>query len=428
MDGQRLQMEQGQKLSQTIQIAIHLLSYDLFELNEQLVKAVQENPALEYVPPVRNPQDYAAQIRTHLRSGRGGSRETAVPEVAQPVTMMEDLEEQLRFCELDQETYKLAADMLWRLNPRGYFPVSLDAYADEMNVTVQAARKALEAVQTLEPVGIGARSVEECLRLQLDARPDADPLCYDLVRVHLLDIGKGNIRQIVRETGAAVGRVQACIDTIRALNPIPCVLSEGETEFIMPEFSVELDETGELQIQFNNDYFPTFRLDGTFRQLSERLGGDEQVYARKMIHDADQLLHAVDVRQQTMEKVAQIIVREQHAFFRGQYSLLPLRIAAVADEIGVHETTVYRAIQNKYLVCARGTFALGHFFQREVSGGVSTERTKEMIQEICQEKGRISDQKIADILAGRGVKISRRTVQKYRSQMAIDSSFYRNQS
>lgn len=426
MEGrQHLQVDQSQHLSQTLQESIHLLSFDLFELNDYLTKAVQENPALEYVPAARSPQDYALQLRTRFRSSRASAQEAHPIDAPQPVTMMEDLEEQLRFAGLDGNTYKVAHDMLWRLNSRGYFPQDLSDYAVEMNITESVAARALTAIQALEPVGIGARNVEECLRLQLDARQGVDPLCYDLIKVHLLDIGKGNLRQIAKETGATTSRINACIETIRSLNPVPCVLSEGETEFIIPEFSVVQDESGELSIQFGNDYFPSFRQDANFRRLSESLTGDEQEYARKMLGEADQLLHAVDMRQRTMEKVARIIVREQHAFFLGQYSLLPLRCDLVASEIGVHESTVYRAVQNKYLSCAKGTFALSHFFQREVSGGVSTERTKEMIAEICKEHGRISDQKIADMLADRGVKISRRTVQKYRSNMAIDSSFYR---
>jgi RNA polymerase sigma-54 factor len=127
-----------------------------------------------------------------------------------------------------------------------------------------------------------------------------------------------------------------------------------------------------------------------------------------------------------MEKVARIIVREQRAFFLGEYSLLPLRIEDAALEIGVHETTVYRALQGKYLCCTRGTFPLAHFFQKEVSGGVSTQRVKEMILDICRGDTKLSDRAIADALKARGVSLSRRTVAKYRAQMNIDSSFRRS--
>lgn len=412
MSEQRLEAVQSQKLSQSVQTAISLLSLDLYGVSDYLLKSIQENPALEYVPPIRSPQDYAARVR---------ARETQEP--ARPVTMMEDLEQQLRLSGLSADVLRAAAGILHQLNPRGYFLKDLTEFAAEERISKETAKEALAAVQALEPTGIGARSVEECLRLQLDQR-EADPLCYDLIQVHLLDIGKGNLRQIAKETGAEMARIKTCVDTIRSLNPVPCSLSEGNTVFVMPEFSVEI-ENGEPVILFNNEYFPVFRQDNNFKRLSETLTGEEQRYARALLDSANQLVQAIQMRQSTMEKLAGIIVREQRAFFLGQYSLLPMRCDAVAAEMEVHESTVYRAIQGKYLSCPRGTFALSHFFQREMSEGVSQERVKEMIRELTK-NARLSDQKIADQLLERGIKISRRTVAKYRAQMEIDSSFLRN--
>ena len=252
-----------------------------------------------------------------------------------------------------------------------------------------------------------------------------DPLCYDLVQVHLMDIARGNYRQIAKETGASVSHVRECVDVIRSLNPAPVSLSEGTVQYIMPEFSVEADGDGTLSILFHNDYYPTVRQDENFRRLSRTLSGEELEYARKMLQSSSRLIRAAELRQRTVEKVAQIIVREQRPFFLGQYSLMPLRIDDVAEEIGVHETTVYRAVQNKYLFCTRGTFSLHYFFQRELSGGTSTARVKELIREICLSDGKLSDQKIADELSRRGIKMARRTVAKYRLQMNIASGFER---
>lgn len=140
---------------------------------------------------------------------------------------------------------------------------------------------------------------------------------------------------------------------------------------------------------------------------------------------ASQLIRAIEMRQSTMEKLARIIVREQKAFFLGRYSLMPLNIADVAAEIGVHESTIYRAVSGKYLRCARGTFPINHFFQKEMSGGTSKARVKEMIEEMCRGGEKLSDRAIMEALEKRGISISRRTVAKYRSQMNIDSSFRR---
>lgn len=406
-----------------MQTVLHILSMDLDDLSAYMRKAVQENPALEFVPPQKSAHDYAMFVKARYRGGQGEYRS---PDVAAPVSTMDALEQQLRLSGLDDTIRRTAVRMLHMLSPRGYFTQELDEFALEAGIPLDTAQQALDALQALEPAGIGARTVEECLTLQLREKPDVDPLCYDLIRVHLLDIGKGALRQIARETGASMARVNACVDVIRRLTPSPCSLSAEAVQYIMPEFSVEADAGGQLAILFHNDYYPTFRQDENFTRLAGTLTGEELAFARRVQTSASQLIRAVEMRQSTMEKVARIIVREQRAFFLGEYSLLPLGIEDAAREIGVHETTVYRALQGKYLSCARGTFPLAHFFQKEVSGGISTVRVKEIIADICRENDRLSDRAIAEELERRGVTLSRRTVAKYRAQMNIDSSFRRS--
>lgn len=423
MPENRLEVQQSQKLSQSLQTAIHFLSLDLNDLSDLMQKAVQENLALEYVPPRKAVQDAALLVKARYRGSRGdyGGADIA----AETDAMLEDLEQQLRLSGLDAATGRVAQRMLATLSPRGYFTQDLDEFCAEAGVSQDVAARALAAVQALEPAGIGARTLEECLALQLRERPEVDQLCYELIYHHLADIGKGNFRQIAKETGTTPARVRQCVEAIRGLTPTPCSLHAETVQYIIPEFAVEADADGQLVIQFLNDYYPTFRRDENFLRLADALEGEEQLRARRMQASASQLIRAVEMRQATMEKVARIIVREQRAFFLGQYSLLPLRIDETAQEIGVHETTVYRAIQNKYLYCDRGTFPLSHFFQKKVSGGTSTERVKEIILEICRENEKMSDRAIAESLEKRGISLSRRTVAKYRAQMDIDSSFRR---
>ena len=359
-----------------MQTVIHLLSMDLDGLSAYMQKAVQENPALEFVPPKKSAQDYAMLVRTRYYGGRG---EHGRADMAAPVNTIEEMEQQLRLAGLEAGACRAAVLMLHTLSPRGYLTQTLDEFAAEAGISMDTAQRALCAVQALEPAGIGARTVEECLALQLREKKDVDPLCYDLIRMHLPDIGKGRFRQIANETGVSMARVLSCVEIIRSLTPSPCSLGTEAVQYIMPEFSVEADADGQLTILFHNDYYPSFRKDETFMRLSGTLEGEELAFARRVQASASQLIRAIEMRQSTMEKVARIITREQRAFFLGQYSLLPLRIEDAAREIGVHETTVYRALQGKYLYCARGTFPLSHFFQKEVSGGISTARVKEMV-------------------------------------------------
>lgn len=420
----RLAVQQSLKLSQNLQTAIHLLSLDLDGLSDYMQKAVQENPALEYLPPRKSPQEYAMSVR--FRYGGSCGVSGGMPETASaPDTALDDLEQQLRLSWLGHDVLRVAIDMLHLLTPRGYFTQDISEFAREAGISPQLAREALRAIQALEPAGVGARTVAECLELQLQMRADADPLCYRLVREYLMEIARGNIRLIARETGAPAAQVTRCVQTIRSLTPAPCCLHDRAPEYIMPEFSVESGEDGRMSIQFHNDYYPSFRQDENFQRLADTLSGDELAYARKMLVSASQLIQAAELRQKTIDKVARVIVREQHAFFKGDYSLLPLRVDEVSSEIGVHETTIYRAIQNKYLYCDRGTFPLGHFFQRELAGGSSAARVKELIRDICRESVKLSDREIAQALETRGIRLSRRTVAKYRANMEINSSFCR---
>ena len=427
MSEARLEVQQAQKLSQSMTTALRLLSFDLTEMSDYMARQIQENPSLEYVPPVRSPQDFARSVRIHYSTSMDDpDREPG--ETAAPETAYADLEQQLRLSGLDRETCSLAVRMLHMLNARGYFTQDLDEFAVETGVPLPRVKAALHAIQALEPAGIGARDIEECLSLQLAQKENVDPLCYDLIKSYLLEISKGNYRLIARETGATIAHVRQCVETIRTLNPVPCTLREEASQYIMPEFSVETDEQGQVSIIYHNDYYPTFRTDPTFLRLAETLNGQEKAWARKMIDATSQLIRAIEMRQTTIERVANVIVREQKPFFLGQYSLLPLRCDTVAEELGIHESTVYRAIQGKYLYCARGTFPLSYFFQREYSGGISAARVKEIIRELCASGDRLSDRAITEILEQRGIRLSRRTVAKYRSQMDITSSFERTAS
>ncbi len=419
----RLELRQTLKLSQSLQTVIHLLSMDLDGLSDYMLKAMTDNPALEYVPPQKSAQDYAMHVKTYFRGGRGES--TGMELAAAPVSALDELEEQLRFCNLDKQTAFAARQMLMGLSAKGYFTQSLEDFARETRVSLETAKAALKVIQSLEPAGIGARSLEECLLLQLKERQQTDAFCEELVKHYLPEIGKGNYKKIASETGTSVAKIRRCVEVIRTLNPTPCSLDTQEVRYIMPEFSVEKDADGKLTLLFHNDYYPTFRQDASFNRLAGMLTDDERTYAKKMVSSANQLIRAIEMRQSTMEKVARVIVREQEAFFLGQYSLVPLRIDEIAEEIGMHETTVYRAIQDKYLYCSRGTFPLNYFFQRKLTGGESPEHVKEMIRALCAERGKVSDRELAEALLEQGVQVSRRTVAKYRSQMDIDSSFYR---
>ena len=423
MSENRLELLQTQKLSPGLQTAIRLLTMDMDTLSAEIRKAVEENPALEYVPPRKSAMDYAMEVRTHFRMGRSDDVFSDIP--APPESEETLLERQLDEAELPPDVRRTAVWMVHLLSPRGYFLQSLKEFSEETGIDPSVCRAALDAVQSLEPAGVGAATVPECLCLQLRARGCEDEICYLLAREYLPEIGKGNLRRIAEKIGEPIRRVTECVEVIRSLSPVPCYMHEDAVQYIMPEFSVLAESGGLLTIRFHNDYYPTIRPDASFAALSRMLEGDELAGVKKMMVNAERMIRAVEMRQRTMEKIADIIVREQRAFFLGQYHLQPLSVEEVARQIDLHASTVYRAVQGKFLDCDRGTFPLNYFFQRDISGGVSRARIQEIIREICTESAAVSDREIMERLKARGISISRRTVAKYRAEMDISSSFTR---
>ena len=421
-----IELKQKQKLSQSVQTAIQALSFDTDELIDFMVQSAQENLSLELVPPARPPEELIQLVRSRFQSRRASaSASPAAPEAAYQATPMEALEQQLRLMDLPPDVRHAALLILHQLDSRGYFSQDLAEFSAEADVPYPTALRALTALQALEPAGVGARNLAECLALQLRQNPETDPLCYELVKNYLPQISRRSFRSIAKETGMPQERVEACVEAIRALTPVPCSLEESFVRYIVPVFTVEKDAHGQLIAVFHNDFYPTLRRDETFARMADSLTGTDREYVRGMLLSGARVLRALEMRQMMLDKVAALILREQRGFFLEKRPLRPLRIDDAAREMGVHETTVYRAIQGKYLYCAWGTFPLGHFFQRELSQGVSSDRAKELIRQLCQEDPGLSDRAICEALHGQGVSLSRRTVAKYRSQMAIDTSFRR---
>ena len=417
MPATSLQLTQSQKLSQSLQVALRLLSGDLDDLAAYMREAVQENPALELVPPQQSAPE--ALVRIRIGSAGGAMRETARPE-----SPLEALEQQLRLMPLPAPVLQAALSILRSLNPRGYFIQPLRDFSEETGIPYDTAKQALHAVQSLEPVGVGARDIAECLTLQLAVRKDADPLCETIVRGYLMELASRSYDQIAKETGVPLSRIQRCAELIRSLSPAPVSLSEEPVQYILPEFCVEADASGGLTAVFSSAYYPALRQDAEFLRIAEE-GTEGAAYARQLLFSANQVIRAVDLRQSTMERIARLILDRQRGFFLSGCALLPLSCRQAAEDLGVSESTVYRALQNKYLYCARGTFPLSHFFQSEISGGVSRNHVRELIAELCGSGDRMSDREIAEALASRGITISRRTVAKYRQQQRIDSSYRR---
>ena len=343
---------------------------------------------------------------------------------------------QLRMTGMDAIEESVAALMIGNMDKDGYLQVDIEDIAFQCGQPFDVVERALQRIQELDPPGVGARDLRECLLLQLRAQGKEDSIAARVVRDHLGLLESKRYDRIARDLNAPLEEVVAAANYIATLEPKPGRnFGEGDIRYITPDVYVQ--KIGEdLVVTLNDEGLPRLRVSNFYRQvLSESDTGDAKRYIQEKIRAAAWLIKSIQQRQRTLYLVTQSIVRFQREFFeRGVAHLRPLVLKDVAMDIGMHESTVSRATANKYVHTPQGTFELKYFFTSSLQGAdgeeVSAESVKDRIREIiAQEDPRrpFSDQHIAKMLSTEHVGIARRTVAKYRGIMGVLPSSKRRQ-
>ncbi|BDG61586.1 RNA polymerase factor sigma-54 [Caldinitratiruptor microaerophilus] len=447
--GYELALQQQQKLLMTPELrqALAILQLPVAELEQYVQQQLLENPVLEVredgddpVPGPGSP-DLVRQWLDYL----GQEPEVALPEgtedegdgpagfAAPAPTLYEHLHDQLRLLDLPAPERAAARFLIDSLDENGYLTLDLEEAAAACGQPLPVVLRALRTVQGLDPVGVGARSLEECLLLQWEVVGDGNPLVPLLIRAHLNDLAAGRIGRIAEALGVTPGAVQRAADALRALDPKPGRRfgRPGDTRYIYPDVVVE--RVGPDFVVLVNEA-PSARLvlSPSYRRLLAAGAGvdpETRSFLERKLHSALWLLRSIEQRRMTLLRVTEAIVRLQRPFFeRGPRHLQPLTLRQVAAELGVHESTVSRATAGKYVQTPHGLFELKFFFASGVEshdGGISAESVKRLIADLVAAENPLrpmSDQEIARALARQGVRISRRTVAKYREEAGIPSS------
>ncbi len=294
--------------------------------------------------------------------------------------------------------------------------------------------EALSQVQTLEPIGVGARDLSECLLIQFDDAEDADPLHAELVREHLVDLANNRFPQVAKKTKRSIDEIKAALQTIGRLNHHPGLLVKpGDVPTISPDIMIEHTEDGDgYAVRLTRGNSPRLRLSANYRRMLRNRDGDKTAreFIKKRLEAAGALIDAIEYRRQRMLEIGRVIVDRQREFFDyGTQFLNVLRMRDLAEEFGCDPSTVSRTVDGKYLQCPRGIFPLRIFFTggtQDASGeAVSWDSVKARVQEIIDaedKKSPMADDHVMRELANTGVKISRRTVAKYRAQLGIPSA------
>ncbi|MBM4257136.1 MAG: RNA polymerase factor sigma-54 [Deltaproteobacteria bacterium] len=357
-------------------------------------------------------------------------------------SLAEHLSEQLRFHELRLEEERIASVIIGNLNVDGYLKAPLEELAASAGVNVELAAYVLQLIQSCDPIGVAARDLRECLLLQLRAHALEDPddasiiaLAIRIVQDHLTVLEGRRFDRLAKDLGVTVEEVTQAFKLITSLEPKPGRnFGEGEIRYVTPD--VDVRKMGEEYfVTLNEEGLPRLKVSQSYRRLLAE-GGDAKDYIQEKLRSAAWLIKSIQQRQHTLLQVAQSIVKLQGDFLTyGVSQMRPLVLRDVAEDVGIHESTVSRAIANKYMATPRGIFSMKRFFTTGLKShhgqqDVAAESVKEQIREMitAEDPTRpLSDEDIAKRLVQNNIDIARRTVAKYREAMNIPPSAKRKQ-
>jgi len=478
----RLSLRQTQRVVMTplLQQAIQLLQLSTLELEQVVRKELEDNPLLEEVQ--QETQDVDADAQAPSEPGvtempsepppaEPVSKETTSvdgeradelpfdltsavfdePDERTPVSMEEreelpfenlgrtgtsldeHLNEQLRWATDDPRMVAIGEAIIGNLDDDGYLRAEVDEIALGMGAPVEEVERALRLVQGFDPTGVAARSVRECLLLQLTADAEPDPISVEIVEKHFEDLERRRYAEIARALKQPLDRVMESVEEIQGLEPKPGRrFAVSDQRYIAPDVSIH--KVGDdYVVVLNEEGIPRLRVNALYRSLLRRSGDEARQYVEQKLRSAVWLIKSVEQRQRTLRKVTQSLVKFQRDFLdRGVAHLRPLALRDVGEDIGMHESTISRVTTNKYVETPQGLFELKYFFHSGIASDsgemVSSVSVKKNIRDLvaAEDAGKpLSDQEIAQVLRGQGLTIARRTVAKYREELGILPSHQR---
>ena len=443
----KLNIAQKQKLilTQIMQQSINVLQMSAYDLREYIEKEFEENPILEADFNSIESKDNIdnTQLSKYLNDRydenynyqHNNEDEVSVFNFISDKKSLKDyLYEQLGEIKSDIKINKVVSYMIESLDSRGYLENTLEEICSDLGIDEEKVQNALEILQSLEPCGIGARDLKECLLIQLKSKGILDEIIKEIVLKYLEYIADCKYNYIAKELKITPKEVQAYGDIIKSLEPKPSrgYYTGEEVKFIIPDaYIVKIGD--KYNVIMNKDIIPNITINNLYKQ--EILNGKnkkEVEYVKEKVNDAIGLINDIEQRNNTILKLLECIVKKQKAYFEnGQEYLKPMTLRDLAEEMSLHESTVSRAIKDKYILTSRGTVKIKDLFCKGiVSSGinaedVSTNTIKDRIKKLINLENKqkpLSDQAICDLLNKEYIDISRRTVAKYREELGIKSS------
>lgn len=448
---QSLQMNLSQHLAMTFEMqqAIKILQLSAQDLRSLVEQEYLDNPTLEmeYGAGAESKEDIfsvedISALADYLYEG-GGEPAYFTDDVdrgleaAAPLglTLEQELLQQVEFAfdPEDEAGRSIATFMVGSIDSRGYLTLPVEEIARATGTKVEQVLAVLERVQAFEPLGVGARDLAECLRIQAKAQGIYEGLVAAVIDKHLSLVAELGIREIAAAEKASPEDVQLAVDIVKTLNPKPgSTYGTENASYITPDVTIEKVDGG-YEVRLNDSYVPKLHITNLYRQAAS-FDDDTQKYIKKRLSAATWLINSIEQRRETIRKVVEELVRVQREFLdKGPAYLKPLTMKEVAEAIEVHESTVSRAVANKYAEIPGGLMPLKGFFQTGLGKAgsgedfLASQAKAELERLIKGEDPRkpLSDQKLCELLKAKDMDISRRTVMKYREQLGYPSSVKR---
>ena len=450
-----LELKQTQKLAQQLvltpqlQQAIKLLQLSQMELVEAIEEEIKENPVLEVEeePSATAAEEKETQKKEEIAEWLErfspseeylGREEKDYPDYENIGKKASDLRDYLRWqagvsSDFGRDERLWAEWIIENINDNGYLGSSLEEIAEVSGISVESLEKVLRKVQKLDPAGVGARDLRECVLIQYEEKGEKDPVLEEVVNSYFELFRKMDLREIAKRSGHPMEKIKEVFEKIKSFDPKPGRNYESDqTIYVIPDVYVVKTEDG-LDVLLNDDGIPELRMSSYYMNLhgDEKCNGDARDYIKKKIKQAEWFMKSLEQRQKTLYLVAKSIVDFQSEFFeKGIRHLKPLILKDVAHYIGVHESTVSRITTNKYMGTPSGVYQMKFFFTTGVGSdygeAVSTNAVMDLIAEIISKEDRknpLKDEEIVALLENQhNIRIARRTVAKYREVLHIQSS------
>lgn len=456
-------LSQQQTLAPQMRQSLEILQANTLELSQLLTQVMQINPVLEditehesldeitdaekedagdYDDWQESYDDDMRELAIMERRNQGISQDTVEARehfynsIVAPLTLQEHLTEQVRESGLGEQAQRDAIVVIGNLTDHGYLDISLEDLVPRVQIPLARLEDALATIQSFDPPGVGAADLRECLLLQLDFLGLGAGLEAEIVDEHLDELARNHFPQLAKKLHLPLETVIEAVEHIRALDPSPgSRFQNNGNPYVQPDVAIQRGDHGTWVATLTGSYLPRLRINDEYKDLLSGSADDRKTrnYLRNQIRDGRAVIRALDQRQETILAIAREIVDRQQPFLKkGSRHLKPMTMNDIAEVIGVHPTTVSRAVAGKYIDTPHGLMEMRKFFATgyQTSDGkdVSNEGVREALQTLISNENStkpLSDSKLESLLTEQGIKVARRTVAKYREQLGILPSHLR---